>query len=151
MSNQQQKPKRGRVIAVALAVTCACGAASLAAAEGGRVEAPKPQHVVVNQVRVNADGLRVYLDPTTGKVKQPTPGEIRVLDQALASLPAHELKNVQATQYADGTVSVSLQGAYMNYALVRVNADGSMSQACVDDAATADNFLNGAAPAAEEQ
>jgi hypothetical protein len=151
MSNQQQKPKRGRVIAAALAVTCACGAASLAAAEGGRVEAPKPQHVVVNQVRVNADGVRVYLDPTTGKIKQPTRDEIRALDQAIASLPSHELKNIQATQYSDGTVSVSLQGAYLNYALVRVNANGSLSQACVDDANSADTFLNGAAPAAEEQ
>jgi hypothetical protein len=154
MSNQQQKPSRGRLIAVALAAACAFGAASLAAAEGRRAEAAtKPaQRTVINQVKINQDGLRVYLDPATGKVKQPTAAEVRALDQALASLPGPALKNVQAKQYSDGSIKISLDANFMNYALARINPDGSVSGACVDTAADADAFLNGNhAPALEEQ
>jgi len=151
MSNQQQKLSRGRLVAAALAATCAFGAASLAAADGGKASAPKAQRVVVNQVRVSADGLKVFIDPATGKVRQPAPGEVRALDEALASLGDKSLKNIQATQYADGTISIALNGAFMNSAVVRVNPNGTVSQACTDDAAAAAAFMNGGAPAAEEQ
>lgn len=152
MSNQQQMLSRGRLIAVAVAATCAFGAASLAAADGAKAAAaPKSQRVVVNQVRVNDDGLKVFIDPATGKVRQPTPGEVQALDQALASLGDKSLKNIRATQYADGTVSIALNGAFMNSAVVRVNPNGTVSQACTDDAAAAAAFMNGGAPAAEEQ
>jgi hypothetical protein len=153
MFDQEHKPSRRHAIAVALAAACLGAAASLAAAEGGRTDASAnaAQRAVINQVKVHDDGLRVYVDPATGKIKQPTPAEVRALDQAIASLPSRELKSFQATQYSDGTVSIALNGAFMNYALVRINADGSVSQACVDDAAAADAFLNGGAPAAEEQ
>jgi len=149
MFHQQQKPSRG--LAAALAVACALGAASLAVADGRNPTAPKTGRTAVNQVKVTDDGLRVFIDPATGKVKQPTPAEMRALDEAIASLPAREMKSAQATQYSDGTVSIANSGSLMNYAMVRINADGSVSQACIDDAAAADAFLNGAAPAAEEK
>jgi hypothetical protein len=150
MSNLVHQP--GRALAAALAAACALGAgAASLAAQSGRADAGKPgQRVVINQMKVDGDGVRIYVDPATGRIKQPTPAEVRALDQAIASLPSREVKSFQATQYADGTVSIALDGAFMNFALVRVNDDGSVTQACVDDAAAADAFLRGA-PAAEEQ
>jgi hypothetical protein len=150
MSNQQQKPGHGRLIAVALAA-CAFGAASLAATEARTASKPA-QRTVINQVKVNADGLRVYLDPATGQVKQPTAAEVRAFDQAVASLPRPALKSIQAQQFSDGSVRIALDDSFMNYALIRVNPDGSVSKACVDNAADASAFLNGSpAPAAEER
>jgi hypothetical protein len=143
MFRNEQKPSRGRVVA-ALAVACALGAATLAAAEGRTPAKPQDGRTVVNQVKVTSN-------PATGKIKQSTPAEARVLDEAIASLPTRNLRSAQATQHADGSVSITNDGSLMNYALVRINADGSVSQACVDDAAAADAFLNGAAPAAEVQ
>jgi hypothetical protein len=149
MFQRQQKPSRGRV--AALAVACALGAASLAVAEGRTPAKPQNTRTVVNQVKVTSDGLRVYVDPATGKIKQPTPAEARALDEAIASLPTRDLRSAQVTQHADGSVSITNDGSLMNYAMVRINADGSVSQACIDNAAAADAFLNGAAPAAEEK
>ncbi len=150
MFQNEQKPSRGRVVA-ALAVACALGAASLAAAKGRAPAQPQTGRTVVNQVKVTNDGLRVFIDPATGKIKQPTPAEMRALDEAIASLPTRDLRSAQVTQYADGSVSITNDGSLMSYAMARINADGSVSQACIDDAAAADAFLNGAAPAAEEK
>jgi len=147
MFRTQQKPSR--VAAAALA--CALGAASLAMAEGRNATAPQTGRTAVNQVKVTDSGMRVYIDPATGRIKQPTAAEVRALDEAIASLPMREMKSVQATQYSDGTVSIANPGDLMSYAMARINPDGSVSQACIDDAATADAFLNGAAPAAEEK
>jgi len=147
MSRTQQKP--GRIAAAALA--CGLGAASLAMADGRAATAPQTGRTAVNQVKVTDSGMRVYIDPATGRIKQPTAAEVRALDEAIASLPAREIKSVQATQYSDGTVSIANPGDLMSYAMARINPDGSVSQACIDDAATADAFLNGAAPAAEEK
>jgi len=151
MSNQQQKTSRGRLIAATLAAACALGAASLAAADGERAPAQAPHRVVVNQVQVNGDGMRVYIDPATGKIKQPTREEVQALDKAIASLPSHALKNLQAMQFSDGTVALALDDSFLNYALVRINSDGSVSGACIDNSADANAFLNGNAPALEEQ
>ncbi len=150
MFQNEQKPSRGRVVA-ALAVACALGAASLAAAKGRAPAQPQTGRTVVNQVKVTNDGLRVFIDPATGKIKQPTPAEMRALDEAIASLPARSVESVPAAQHADGSVSIANDGSLMSYAMARINVDGSVSQACVDDASAADAFLNGAAPAAEEK
>lgn len=145
----QQKPSRSRI--AALAVACALGVATLAMADGRAATTPHTGRTAVNQVKVTDSGARVFVDPATGKVKQPTAAEVRALDLAIASLPTREMKSAQATQYSDGTVSVANPGSLMSYAMVRINPDGSVSQACIDDAAAADAFLNGAGQIYEEK
>jgi hypothetical protein len=66
------------------------------------------------------------------------------LAQALRREPA----SLATTAWADGTVAVDLGGTYMNVWIARVNADGSLSQACVTSADEAANALAGA-PALE--
>ncbi len=69
------------------------------------------------------------------------------LPSALAkalSRPANPL----TTQWADGTVAADLSGTYMNVWIARVNADGSLSHACVNSAQGAVDALQG--PAAAE-
>jgi hypothetical protein len=44
-------------------------------------------------------------------------------------------------QNPDGSVSVDLQGRFQNVILAKQNADGSLDQTCVDNAAAASAFL----------
>ncbi len=90
--------------------------------------------------------------PREGKVqaaKNPAPQseKARNLPSALAkalSRPANPL----TTQWADGTVAADLSGTYMNVWIARVNADGSLSHACVNSAQGAVDALQG--PSAAE-
>lgn len=50
--------------------------------------------------------------------------------------------NVATTQWADGTVAADLAGTYMNVWIARVNADGSLSHACVTSAEGAADALD---------
>jgi hypothetical protein len=51
--------------------------------------------------------------------------------------------NVATTQWADGTVAANLEGTFMNVWIAHVNADGSLSHACVNSAEQAVAALAG--------
>ena len=51
--------------------------------------------------------------------------------------------NVATTEWVDGTVSADLGGTYMNVWIAYVNADGTLSHACVNSAAQAEAALAG--------
>jgi hypothetical protein len=71
------------------------------------------------------------------------------LTQEQAQQIADALKDNKSTdglvqvQNSNGSVSVDLQGRFQNVALARKNDDGSISQACVDNAEAAAAFLQG--------
>ena len=71
------------------------------------------------------------------------------LTQEQAQQIADALKDNKSTdglvqvQNSNGSVSVDLQGRFQNVALARRNDDGSISQACVDNAEAAAAFLQG--------
>ena len=75
------------------------------------------------------NGLQVVIDPATGKIRQPTAEESRAL---LAPLAAAKSSAPVFTEWADGTISMVLTEEYLNVWLVGVNANGSISPACVD-------------------
>lgn len=96
-------------------------------------------------------GLAVAATAQEGSIqgaKAPAPQSEKAknLPSALAkalSRPA----NVVTTQWADGTVAANLAGTYMNVWIAHVNADGSLSQACVNSADAAVEALAGQAGA----
>jgi hypothetical protein len=69
------------------------------------------------------------------------------LTQEQAEQIAAALKDNQSSeglvqvQNADGSVSIDLQGRFQNVILARKNDDGSVEQACVDNAEAAKTFL----------
>jgi len=127
------------------------GATALAAAEEVKAPTRLPARVPVNQVHVGEAGLRVYVDPATGRIKQPTEAEKQALEKAIAALFPNRLKkNVTVTQFADGTVSMSLGGQFLNVTMVTTNPDGSLQAACVDGLDTATAVL-AATPVLEEK
>jgi hypothetical protein len=109
--------RRGvRIVALGLAVAFALGLAAAPVFAGG-AKAP--------------NGLQVAIDPVTGQIRQPTAAESRVLAGPIAG--QFMAKSApQFTQWADGTISMVLTEEYLNVWLVGLNADGSVSQACVD-------------------
>lgn len=142
MSLKDERKESPRLKAVlALTTVGILGIAPLAMAEGARTPARIP---------VNANGMRVYIDAATGKIKQPTDAEKQALEKGVAALFAGLQTKTTTTQFADGTVSLSLGGQFLNVAVVTTNADGSLSQACVNSLDEANAAIAGT-PALEEK
>jgi hypothetical protein len=127
--------RRGvRFVALGLAVAFALAAAPVFA---GGAKAP--------------NGLQVAIDPATGQIRQPTAAESRALAGPIAGQSTAKSATTapQFTQWADGTISMVLTEEYLNVWLVGLNADGSVSQVCVDGYNAGSTQL--AAPAMEEK
>jgi hypothetical protein len=93
-------------------------------------------------------GVQAHVD-AAGKLRQPNPAEVKALADAFRSIMGRSVaQGVNVTEYADGSVSAKLGPEALNIWVATVNADGSISQTCVEGinaAATA------AAPALEEK
>ena len=84
----------------------------------------------------------------TGETK-PAPKAQRPLTQEEAQKVAQGIKQLinksteglVSVQHADGTVSMDLQGRFQNVAVARKNADGTITQACVDTPEAAATFF----------
>lgn len=129
MKNQQKKTSGVRWIAALGAV------ALLAVGAGSAVAGP-------------VEGMQAHVDKA-GKLRQPNPAEVKALADAFRSIMGRSAaQGVQVTEHADGSVSAKLGPEALNIWVATVNADGSISQTCVEGinaAATA------AAPALEEK
>jgi hypothetical protein len=92
-------------------------------------------------VRGAASDMQVAVDPVTGKLRQPTPAEVRALlrQARTMTMTKSDTNAMQFTTWPDGTISGVLTPEYLNVWLGSLNADGSVYQICVDgdNAATA--------------
>jgi hypothetical protein len=93
-------------------------------------------------------GMRVSIDGHSRRLRAVTPAESAALDKEIDSLIRQDVDALSAQQAADGTLSVVLDGAFMDFAVARIDAAGNVIWDCVGDAAGARAFLNHAAPAA---
>jgi hypothetical protein len=128
MKNQQNKTSGVRWIAALGAV------ALLAVGAGSAVAGP-------------VEGMQAHVDKA-GKLRQPNPAEVKALADAFRSIMGRSTQGVQVTEHSDGSISATLGAEALNIWVATVNADGSISQTCVEGinaAATA------AAPALEEK
>lgn len=86
-----------------------------------------------------------------GKLRQPTPAEAKAVADAFRALMARSARSAvgtQVTEHADGSLSALLGPETLNVWMVNVNADGSLSQVCVEGANAA---VQQGAPALEEK
>jgi hypothetical protein len=100
-----------------------------------------------------ANGMQVAIDKATGKIRQPTAAESQALASQIKAMMVTKAAvngDPQVTTYPDGTMSAVIPPDLLNIWMVQVNADGTLSQICVD-AANAANALPAAAPAFEEK
>lgn len=92
------------------------------------------------RVVLGLTGTTVSVDPETGRLRQPTAGEMAALTQAMAAQFAHP-EHISYEQAADGTITAHLGEAGLNVAIATVGADGQLRQTCVDDPAAAAALL----------
>ena len=92
-------------------------------------------------VTANAAGLVVVLDRQTGDTRALTAEEAQHLAQGIKELLNQSTDGLVQVQRSDGSVSMDLQGRFQSVMLARTEADGTISQACVDNPADAAAFF----------
>ena len=86
-------------------------------------------------------GLRVYRDPITGRfTTPPATVRLRLADRERQMLNRSSV-GLQARTMPNGTVTLDLQGRFMNLLLATSRQAESLSVSCVQDAAEADACL----------
>lgn len=70
-----------------------------------------------------------------------TQQEAQKLAQGIKQLVNKSTEGLVSVQHADGTVSMDLQGRFQNVAVAKKNADGTITQACVDTPEAAARFF----------
>ena len=78
-------------------------------------------------------GQRVQIDPQTGQVKPLTPEEAKRLADGIKELANQSTDGLQQVKHPDGSVSIDLQDRFQNVALAKKDAEGGISQTCVDN------------------
>jgi len=120
--------RKAFLIAVALAaVACAKSSAPLQGQQ-------KPEaRTVVSRKVISGGGdsraaHRVFKDPVTGKVREPTADEAKALE--LATPPQAPSRPITQTTYSDGSTSVDLNEDYMSDVVVERAPDGTLTTHC---------------------
>lgn len=135
----------------ATAVVLALGLAATASA--GENAAPKViKRTQIEIPKADGGGLVAGVDPVTGKFRQPASAELKALSEAMTKMFAAQPSSVTVTEYANGMISADLGEAFMNLTLIRINPDGTTSEACVETLGQAlEFFAQTPAPAYEEK
>ena len=94
-----------------------------------------------NYVTSNPDGLTVVIDRKTGQQRPLTPQEARILAEGIKQLVSQSTDGLVQIQHADGSVSMDLQGRFQSVMLAKKEADGTISQSCVDNPESAAAFF----------
>jgi hypothetical protein len=94
-----------------------------------------------NYVTSNAAGQTVVIDKQTGQARPLTPEEARRLAEGIKQLVNQSGEGLVQVKRADGSVSMDLQGRFQNVMLAKKEADGSLSQTCVDNVESAAAFF----------
>ncbi len=85
-----------------------------------------------------APALRAYIDPVTGKLREPTADELRELAEArLKSRAARAPRVFEVVTHPDGMKSVDLGEAFLFDVRIENLPDGSMKTTCVPHATPA--------------
>lgn len=123
MTNGQKKVldvwRKTTVLGAAALLACAGMAmAGQAAGEAGPVQ-----------------GVQAHIDPATGQLRQPTPGEVKALADAVRKVFVTRMaQNAQAVHHGDGSVSLALGPESLNVWVATIGPDGALRQACVEGA-----------------
>lgn len=80
---------------------------------------------------VGRAGLRAFIDPQTGQLRQPTPEEAAQLAAADHAARLQALSELEVVVHPDGMKSVDLKDAFMIDLVARRNPDGSLSIGCL--------------------
>jgi hypothetical protein len=94
-------------------------------ADAAPAEAQKPSQPVTLM------GMQAYVDPRTGKLRQPTREEAQALRDEIAALTNRSVEGLQPVFHPDGTIGLDLQGRFLNLTVAHIDADGKLSMECL--------------------
>lgn len=94
-----------------------------------------------NYVTTNAAGQTVAIDKQTGQTRPLTPQEAQMLAEGIKQLVNQSTEGLVEVRHANGGVSMNLQGRFQNVSLAKKEADGTITQACVNDLEAAADFF----------
>jgi hypothetical protein len=94
-----------------------------------------------NYVTMNAAGQAVVLNRQSGQSRPLTPQEAATPAEGIKQLVNPTDEGLVQVRSANGGVSMNLQGHYQNVSVARKEADGSVSQSCVNDLESAASFF----------
>ena len=87
------------------------------------------------------DGQVVQVNDQTGQARPLTPEEAQKLADGIKELVNQSDEGLKQVQHPDGSVSVNLEGRFQNVTVAQKNADGTISQSCVNSTETAAQFF----------
>ena len=90
---------------------------------------------------LRAGAQQIPLDPQTGQVRPLTQEEAQRMAEGIKQLVNQSSDGLQSVLHADGSVSVDLQGRFQNLAVLKRNADGTLTESCVDNPKAAAVFF----------
>jgi hypothetical protein len=93
-------------------------------------------------VTTNAAGQPIVQDRQTGETRPLTRQEAETLAQGLKQLINPTDEGLVQVRHSNGMVSMDLQGHYQNVSVARKEADGSVSQSCINDLESAASFFD---------
>jgi hypothetical protein len=120
----------------ALMVAALVAPALPAAAAEKRAQAPAKESVPAAcpaDDRFAQWGLRAFIDPQTGQLREPSPEETRALAGAAREEFVRAVESLEAVVHPDGMISLDLKGLFMQDLVVVKRPDGSLSMQCVPD------------------
>lgn len=94
-----------------------------------------------NYVTTNAAGQPVVQDRQTGASRPLSRQEAETLAQGIKQLVNNTTDGLVEVRHANGMVSMDLQGHFQNVSLAKKEADGTISQSCVNDLESAADFF----------
>ena len=134
----------GGVAAAFATLVLGCGAAFANHAADSSAE-PAAASTAADAARgtpVTVAGLRVFIDPETGRLRPPTEAEAAALAKAVtAGYADKRTENGPAVHHADGSVSMRLGTRHLLHNMARVDADGDVETFCVQGAEAASRVL----------
>lgn len=85
---------------------------------------------------VGRAGLRAFIDPQTGQLREPTPEEAAQLAATVHTSRLQALSELEIVVHPDGMKSVDLKDAFLIDLVARRNPDGSLSIGCLPPGAS---------------
>jgi hypothetical protein len=92
-------------------------------------------------VTTNAAGQPIVQDRQTGETRPLTRQEAETLAQGIKQLVNPTTDGLVEVRHANGMVSMDLQGHFQNVSVAKREADGSISQSCINDLESAADFF----------
>ena len=77
-------------------------------------------------------GLRAFVDPTTGQLRQPSPEELAAVGASARLARNKSIEGLEVEHRGDGSKFVDLQGRFMHSLRVTRSASGTTSFVCTD-------------------